>query len=368
MITGFDLVEWQLRVAAGERLPIRQEDLRMRGHSIEARVYAESPERGFLPSIGTLTHLRFPEHVAFTRAAEIDAPTPAAVRVDSGVRPGDAITAFYDPMIAKLIVWGEDREQALHRLSEALGQTQIVGPATNVAFLKRLVESAPFASADLDTGLIARHHDLLFPAEATPSDEVLALACAGLLARELAGDGDPWSERSGFRLNQPYVRALPLESALGPCDVKLVYSRGRYVLVTRTLEAPLTFTRSGDDLQVMLGEAPARGTVVFEGDAIHVFVGGRRSSLALRDPLALAEADDGRGGLVAPMPGKVVSLVAAPGAKVKKGAPLLVMEAMKMEHTITAPADGTVTSFLYRAGDQVVEGAALLDFTRDKET
>jgi 3-methylcrotonyl-CoA carboxylase alpha subunit len=364
MITGFDLVEWQLRVAAGERLTARQEDLTIRGHALEARLYAENPEQGFLPSVGTLRHLRFPEHVAFVRAAQVDAASPAAVRVDSGVRQGDTITPNYDPMIAKLITWGENREQALHRMSEALGHTQVVGPSTNVAFLKRLVESAPFAQADLDTGLIARNHDTLFPADGQPSNAVLALACAGILSREVATDGDPWSARTGFRLNQSYTRALPLLTAQGPCDVRLVYTHGTYALQTATLAAPLTFARSGDDLQVMLGSEPARGTVVFDGDFIHVFSQGLRTVLELRDPLAHADPDDGKGGLVAPMPGKVVSLLAQPGTEVKKGAPLLVMEAMKMEHTLTAPSDGTVAVFLCRAGDQVAEGAALLEFTR----
>jgi 3-methylcrotonyl-CoA carboxylase alpha subunit len=146
--------------------------------------------------------------------------------------------------------------------------------------------------------------------------------------------------------------------------VRLIYARGAYTLATKTLEAPLSFSRSGDDLQVMLGTEPARGTVVFDGETIHVFANGLRTTLELRDPLAHADADEGKGGLVAPMPGKIVSLLAQPGVELKKGAALLVMEAMKMEHTLTAPADGTVASFLYRPGDQVAEGAALLEFTR----
>jgi 3-methylcrotonyl-CoA carboxylase alpha subunit len=349
MITGFDLVEWQLRVAAGERLPAKQDELKIRGHALEARVYAENPEKGFLPSIGTLAHLRFPEHVAFVR--------DGAVRVDAGVRPGDAITPFYDPMIAKVIVWGEDRAQALARMSDALGSTQIVGLATNVAFLRRLVHSTAFASADLDTGLIAKHHAELFPEAARPSNAVFALGVAAVLAEEdrLAG-ADPWSLRDGWRLNQAYVRTLKL----GGEDVQITYAHdGHHVFGQK-----LAVRRDGVDFELLLGTQPVRGTVVREGEVLHVFHAGVRTELELFDAIAHAGADDAHGGkLVAPMPGKIVALLAAKGGAVKKGTPLLVMEAMKMEHTITAPSDGTVNEFLFAPGDQVAEGAELLKFT-----
>ena len=363
MITGFDLVEWQLKVAWGERLPVAQDGVPLRGHALEARIYAESPERGFLPSTGTLVHLRFPEHVAFARHPIHDAPTPAPVRVDSGVRPLDDITPHYDPMIAKLIVWGEDREQALHRMIEALGQTQVVGMATNVAFLRRLVASPPFARAQLDTGLIARHQALLFPGPSEPSSVVLALACAGILHLENANpSADPWSVRSGWRLNQDSQRPFPFKATSGPADVMLTYGRAGYRLKSAQGEWPLSFTARGADVQIMLGDQPARGTVVREGERIHVFALGEHTVLELFDPLAHADVDTGKGGLTAPMPGRVVSLLVETGALVKKGTPLLVMEAMKMEHTITAPGDGRVIAWLHRPGDQVAEGAPLLEF------
>jgi 3-methylcrotonyl-CoA carboxylase alpha subunit len=348
MITGFDLVEWQLRVAAGEPLPATQDQLKIRGHALEARVYAENPEKGFLPAIGTLAHLRFPEHVAFVRDGH--------VRVDSGVRPGDAITPFYDPMIAKLIVWGEDRQQALARMSDALGKTQIVGLSTNVAFLKRLVESKAFASADLDTGLIAKNHAELFPEAPPVSEAVLALAAAAVLSHEAASAGsDPWSSRTGWRLNQVFTRTLKL----GAHVVQLAYGHTSYRLNGQRL----SITRDGLDYQLMLGEQPVRGTVVREGELLHVFHAGTVTQLELFDAIAHAGQDEGhRGKLVAPMPGKIVALLSSKGAEVKKGAPLLVMEAMKMEHTITAPSDGTVAEFLFSAGDQVAEGAELLKF------
>ncbi len=349
MITGFDLVEWQLRVAAGEKLPASQEQLKINGHAFEARVYAENPEKGFLPSVGTLAHLRFPEHVTFTTAGD--------VRVDSGVRQGDTITPFYDPMIAKLIVWGEDRQQALSRLSDALGHTQVVGLATNVGFLKRLAESKPFATADLDTGLIARNHDALFPAETKPAEGVLALATAAVLAEEeAAAENDPWSSRSGWRVNQLLVRTLKL----GAHEVRITYAHDGYRLDGKAL----TVRRDGVDFALQLGGQPVRGTVVRAGETLHVFHGGVTTALELFDALAHAGDDDAHGGkLAAPMPGKIVALLAAKGAKVSKGTPLLVMEAMKMEHTITAPSDGTVEDFLFAAGDQVAEGAELLKFT-----
>jgi 3-methylcrotonyl-CoA carboxylase alpha subunit len=348
MITGFDLVEWQLRVAAGEKLPATQEQLKIRGHALEARVYAENAEKGFLPSIGTLQHLRFPEHVAFVREG--------AVRVDSGVRPGDAITPFYDPMIAKLIVWGEDRQQALARMSDALAHTQIVGLATNVAFLRRLVHCKAFASADLDTGLIAKNTAELFPEATKPTVEVLSLAVCALLASETKTEGaDPWSSRTGWRLNQDFVRSLKL----GGHDVQLVYTHDGY----RFEGQALRFKHVGVDFELMLGGQPVRGTVVQEGETLHVFHAGTRTELELFDAIAHAGVDDSHAGkLVAPMPGKIVALLAAKGGVVKKGTPLLVMEAMKMEHTITAPTDGTVSEFLFSPGDQVAEGAELLKF------
>jgi 3-methylcrotonyl-CoA carboxylase alpha subunit len=360
LVTGQDLVEWQLRVASGEPLPLTQDELTLRGHAIEARLYAENPEKGFLPSIGKLTHLRFPPHADFSGGQ------PVTTRVDSGVRQGDTITPFYDPMIAKLIVWGANREQALKHLRQALEETQVVGVATNVAFLRRVVTSKPFASGEVDTGLIARHHDVLFPKEPPPSDAVLALATAAILRREeeaARASTDPWATRSGWRLNQTYTRALKLISTHGPHEVAVTYGHTAYRFSTGKGDVRLTFSASGDDLYAMLGDQPVRGTVVFSGDEVHVFHAGAHTVLHPFDPLAHAAEEAEGGRLTAPMPGKVVALLAKPGMKVTRGTPLLVMEAMKMEHTITAPGDGTVDAFHYAAGDQVAEGATLLAFT-----
>lgn len=369
MITGEDLVEWQLRVASGEPLPRAQDELRIHGHALEARIYAENPERDFLPSIGTLKVLRTPAAVEFTLGTQAGGE-PAAVRIDSGVREGDAISPYYDPMIAKLIVWGRDREEALARMLQALGGVHLVGLSSNVALLQRLVASQPFAAADLDTGLIARHHDALFPAAPPVAQDAVALAAAALLAREAHGlrtdtrdPHSPWARGSNWRLNGEAERTLRFAQGEQAIEAHLVYGRDGTRLRVDGHEAPFTTQRHGDTFTATLGSHKAAGQVHIDGEAFHVFTGGTHWTLERHDPLAHAgEADDEGGKLTAPMPGKVIAVLAAPGQSVAKGAPLVVMEAMKMEHTLTAPADGVVESVLYGVGDQVAEGVQLLAF------
>lgn len=375
MITGTDLVEWQLRVAAGQPLPKMQDELSINGHAIEARIYAENPEKGFLPSIGTLRHMAAPAAVSFELGGSLGAP--AAVRIDSGVREGDAISPFYDPMIAKLIVWGSDRTQALARMSQALAEFQIVGLATNIAFLKRLVEGAAFAGADLDTGLIERTGDTLFPPPKAVPAGALALAAAALIGEETdssaavsANPADPWGNARGWRLNSAYQRQLSFAddysagTDLKAYRISITYHAAGWRLEVGGIDAELSLTaRDGADLSIKLGASSIHGTVRRDGDVFHVFTGGSHFVLAYDDPMAHAgehEAADGR--LTAPMPGKVVAVLAAGGKQVKKGEPLVIMEAMKMEHTIAAPSDGLVEEVLYQVGDQVADGAPLLAF------
>ncbi|GGX73989.1 acetyl-CoA carboxylase biotin carboxylase subunit [Massilia dura] len=368
MITGTDLVEWQLRVAAGEPLPKRQDDLKIHGHALEARIYAENPDKGFLPSIGTLRHLDTPDAVQFEVGGTPG--LPAAVRVDSGVREGDAISPFYDPMIAKLIVWGADRKQALARMAQALTQYQIVGLAGNVAFLKRLVESDAFANADLDTGLIERNAGVLFPPARSVPVAALALAAVALIGHETAqargtNPGDPWSNALGWRLNARYARTLAFRDEAGKDYAPVfTYLPHGWELGIRGLAVDVALlARDGADLSVRLGDASVHGTVRRDGDTFHVFTGGGHHVLHYQDPMAHAGESEAEGGrLTAPMPGKVVAVLAAQGQDVKKGEPLVIMEAMKMEHTITAPHDGTVDEILYAVGDQVTDGAPLLAF------
>ncbi|WP_151632163.1 acetyl/propionyl/methylcrotonyl-CoA carboxylase subunit alpha [Noviherbaspirillum aerium] len=367
MITGLDLVEWQLRVAFGEPLPKTQEELTIHGHALEARIYAENPEKGFLPSIGTLRHLHTPASVAFQLGNGSVAGNPAAVRIDSGVREGDAISPFYDPMIAKLIVWGNDREEALAHMSQALAEYQVVGLATNVAFLKRLVESQPFSQADLDTGLIERHHAALFPAQQPVSLQILGLAAASLLSSEQnagAAANDPWANTSGWRMNGALLRTLEFAEEGTTYPVSVSYRETGWSLGLNGASAAMTLVeRSGQQLVIKVDGTAVRGTVVRSGDVFHVFSGGAHYQLNYNDPLAHAGESEAEGGrLTAPMPGKIVALLVEKGKTVEKGAPLLIMEAMKMEHTIAAPANGTVEDLLYAVGDQVAEGAQLLAF------
>lgn len=367
MITGLDLVEWQLRVASGEPLPLKQEQLRIQGHAIEARIYAENPEKGFLPSIGTLTRMRSAPAVEFTLAAP-GATQPAAVRIDAGVREGDAISPFYDPMIAKLIVWGADRDAALRNMARALAQYQVVGLATNIGFLQRLIAGQAFATADLDTGLIERHRDALFPAPAAPTADTLALATAALLQQEQRHQDsrDPWAQTSGWRLNTRLQRSLNFEDDSGNSEVRIDYAgdgRQWQLQIGGNTHTLALHAANTDSVRISLDGRTLQADVAWEGEELHLFDGRSQHSLRLLDPMAHAghaEAEGGR--LTAPMPGKIVALLVDQGASVTQGTPLLIMEAMKMEHTIAAPSAGTVEALRYAVGDQVAEGAQLLDF------
>jgi 3-methylcrotonyl-CoA carboxylase alpha subunit len=361
-ITGHDLVEWQLRVAAGEPLPATQAQLAMSGHAIEARICAENPDANFLPATGTLHVARWPAHVSFVRSD--DAP-----RIDRGFDEGDAISPHYDSMIAKLIVWGEDRAQALARLDAALAQTHIVGLATNVAFLRRVVATRAFAGADLDTALIERERAALFEHSPLP----LECAAAGVVARELAlehglQDDDPWSRRDGWRMFGGATRRFELDIG-GQHHVAVLHRLhdGALTLDVGGQRRPFAARALGHDRHdVTLGEQRWTLAVYAQGERITVFAPD--GTLALQEFDALAHAGEGAspgGSLTAPMPGKVVAFLAKRGEAVKAGQPLAVMEAMKMEHTIAAPRDGTVAELLYGVGDQVAEGAALLRLQTD---
>ncbi|RQV55722.1 acetyl/propionyl/methylcrotonyl-CoA carboxylase subunit alpha [Burkholderia cenocepacia] len=361
MVTGLDLVEWQLRVASGEPLPLKQEELRVHGHALEARLYAENPARGFLPSTGTLKHLRLPAGVEFDIGA--------AVRVDSGVREGDAITPFYDPMIAKLIVHGADRAEALGLMQRALRACEVVGLHTNAAFLQRIVACEPFAIPDLDTGLIERNHEALF-APQQPPRAMLALACAALLARErgaAAREGaSPWCSLPDWRLNGGYRRTLEWHATEREADVTVTYEddgAGTRIAIGDAAAQPFAWTRGATplDFDVTLGGVRSSGRVYADGDTFHVFTQGAAETFEWRNLFAHAgDAEQGGGRLTAPMPGKVIAVLVEPGQKVEAGTPLIVMEAMKMEHTIGAPSAGVVAEVLYGVGDQVADGAQLL--------
>ena len=353
MITGLDLVEWQLRVASGEPLPLRQEQLTLDGHALEARIYAEDPDRGFLPSTGRLVHLVPP--------AESD-----HVRVDTGVEQGDEISPHYDPMIAKLIVWDRDRPRALARMRAALAQYRVVGVSNNVEFLQRLVTAPAFANADLDTALIERENAVLFPAAQPVPQAVWALAALAELQREAQGvrDDSPWSVLDGWRLNSTAQRTLTLRFGDEVQAVGVSYVSGGHELTLggQALTVRGQFGPSGT-VHAQVGERRVSAAVVTSGEKRQVFFEGRSWPVTVVGALSAGGGgDDHAGGLKAPMPGKVIALIATAGSVVEKGAPLLVLEAMKMEHTISAPAKGLVKAFHFAAGDQVTDGVDLVDF------
>jgi len=366
MITGLDLVEWQLKVGAGETLPLSQEQLSIRGHAIEARIYAEDASRGFLPATGRLAHLSPP-------AESLN------VRIDTGVEEGDEITPHYDPMIAKLIVWDENRERALARMLQALADYRIVGVTSNVAFLSRLVACPSFARAELDTGLIEREHDFLFPVGQSgngaepPADAWRLAALAELLRDRRYGEmraaasedpHSPWHVRDGWRLNGAARRTILLRHGGVEKSLVAAYRGQGFLLELDGCSLPAAGELSADGtLRADLDGRRLTATVVPAGEKRHLFLDGASFIFVAVDPLHHAgEGSGAESGLTAPMPGKVIALLAEPGTRVEKGAPLVVLEAMKMEHTLVAPATGTVKAFCYAVGEQVADGAALAEF------
>ncbi len=364
MITGQDLVEWQLRVASGEKLPCRQQDLKINGHAIEVRIYAEDPMKDFLPSIGTLRHLRHP-------------PESAHVRIDTGVREGDEVTMYYDPMIAKLIVWDQNRNNAVRRLQLALSDFQVVGVTANIGFLAALAAHPAFASAELDTGFIEHFRADLFPETVAASDRVLALACLNILlnrnqeacsSASLSNDPfSPWHGTHGWRLNSDNFHRLTFIDNGEQCSVTAHFRPDGYLLELPGGDMLVSGCIDGNgDLSADLGGKRCRATVVRHAYDLIVMCDGRSHMLTIDDPsLAAGVNDEGGGRLTAPMPGKVVAVLVAAGARVERGTPLIVLEAMKMEHAIKAPADGRVEKLPFAVGDVVGEGEELLAFVAD---
>ncbi len=433
-ITGLDLVEWQFRVAAGEPLPMQQEEIAMSGHAIEARLYAEDPAKDFLPSPGRIFYAKLPWDC-------LD------IRVDDGGIDGDTvIPPDYDPMIAKIIARGDSRGAAIRNLLEGLENKRIAGVATNTEFLSRVLASDEFARGGVDTGFIERNLKTLLPPKGDAPPRVLALACLALLTQHRRGAAEsarksrdpwsPWARADGWRLNLTghtvlrfiedgreveipcrfeaggYRLELPGGAIMG-CLVEAPENspppprRGRAREGVRDDpegvrddpegarddpegERPPSLLRDGASRLLRMRPSPARGegsngvvrdsclliggevqaeldgapmaaTVVRDGEVLHVFHEGGHWRLEIYDPLAAAEAHEAApGGLGAPMPGKIAAVHVKPGDAVARGQPLIVVEAMKMEHTIAAPADGTVAQVRFKTGDQVAEGEVLV--------
>lgn len=355
-ITGTDLVEWQLRVAAGQPLPKRQDELAIHGHALEARLYAEDADRGFLPSTGTLRRLRL--------------PTPSAnVRVDTGVEEGDSITPYYDPMIAKLIVWDVDRDAALRRMRQALADCQVVGVTTNAGFLRRLVQTDSFANAKLDTALIEREQAAL--AVTGDGEQALwelaaiaAVASTPAAAADARDPHSPWQAQDGWRLGVPAARSVPLQQAERARTLKVwTTADGWRVQCGDAAPKQVVGHADGQTLSVQMDERRWRLQLQRDGDQLYLFASDGQHRFTLHDPVGESEqASADAGSLLAPMPGRIVATLVAAGTQVKRGTPLVVLEAMKMEHTLQAPADGTVKGYRAKAGDQVGDGAVLVDF------
>ncbi|MDD3936547.1 acetyl/propionyl/methylcrotonyl-CoA carboxylase subunit alpha [Rhodoferax sp.] len=353
-ITGQDLVEWQLRVASGEALPLQQEQLRITGHAIEARICAENPDNNFLPATGTLDVYRKPDCSSFAISA---------VRFDDGVRQGDSISPFYDSMVAKVIVHGDTREQALARLDGALAQTHIIGLTTNVQFLRHVLQSPSFAQANLDTGLIPREAAVLFNQERVGLALAAAADVAQTLLDERAAEGaDPFSKTDGWRSHGVFTRRFAFEFAGAQVQAGLTYLHdGALSFKVGELAGALEFTATPAGIDLRFAGQRTRVTVYRKGEVAHIHTAeGATHIIAIDLLLHAGEAPAEVGRLTAPMPGKVVSFAVRAGDRVQRGQALAVMDAMKMEHTIAAPIDGVVEELLYAPGDQVVEGAELL--------
>ncbi|MCL4132113.1 UNVERIFIED_CONTAM: hypothetical protein GTU68_027965 [Idotea baltica] len=344
-ITGVDLVELQLHVAAGGELPFEQDDLAILGHAMEARIYAEDAVKGFLPATGTLHHLRMPEDV----------------RVDTGVRQGDTITPHYDPMIAKVVVHEESREAALGAMRAALDSIRVAGTVTNVGFLARLIDHEGFASGDVDTGLIDRDLESLI-ADVAPSASARALAALGAIGLPRDSGKDPWDSLMGWRAWGPAQQSALIEQDGERLDAKItIHDGARYTVRIGEDTTRLRFHGGAVDIDGI----GMRVDVLTHPGGATVFMDGEAHRFSFPDPVIPANEAAGGDTILAPMPGAVKNVTAKVGGTVAKGDALIVLEAMKMEHTLTAPRDGKIAEVNVAEGDQVEDGAVLLSLETD---
>ena len=355
MITGQDLVEWQLRVAFGEPLPKQQHELQIHGHALEARVYAEEPEKGFIPAIGQISYLHYPEQ-------------NDAVRVDSGIVEGDEISTYYDPMIAKLIVWGKNREAALTQMHHALGQFHVDGLGNNIAFLDRLVLCDSFKHANLDTGLIQREEAFLLNAKPEVATEtVVAAALIDVLSRiqnNKAANNAVWQKDHFWRLNQQSAHTVQLQCndqtlkiQLKPCTsgFEAHYNGQTLSVQGELLDAHRLQVCINGQQQKIAFNQHAQGITLFQNGQRHVF-------RYVQANFNSDDQQDNANNLTAPMPGVITQVLVAANARVKKDDVLMTLEAMKIEYSIRAPFDGIVASSYFQAGDQVKAGDELVEF------
>ncbi len=359
MITGQDLVEWQLRVVSGEELPLTQGDIPLEGHAVEVRLYAEDPNKKFFPSTGTLKEFWIPQ--------EGD-----GIRVDAGVRQGDDISIFYDPMIAKLIAWGETRDAARRQLVKALGEVEVAGVTTNAAFLRQVVDHPVFASGDMDTGFIEAHQDALLPGlNAAPQEAVvfaaLALAQDRAMRASRGSDADPyspWNDTSGWRHVGAATEVVTLLEGDVAHSADVTYSAdGISITCGGHVGSGQTIRATSSVIEAAIDGGRLSAGVHVDGATISIMRDGSTWTFSVPDPLDVEAADAAAsGGITAPMTGKITQIWVKVGDVVQCGAPLIALEAMKMEHTLTAPGDVTIAEVLAGPGDQVEGGAALVAF------
>jgi len=362
MVTGQDLVEWQLKVAWGDALPLEQAQVKTRGHALEARIYAEDPDQDFLPATGNLRYLSTPDESAH-------------VRVDTGVTEGDDISIHYDPMIAKLIVWDETRDQAINRMVQALEHYRIAGVKTNIRFLHALADAQPFREADLTTGFIEDHRELLFPKSRLDTHKALVLAAGFVLeqrkSREVIST-DPWSpfgRQNSWRMNSEYAQPLQLQVGEDIHELKVLERDDRYQVFVGDSVYNLTAKLDDDYLQAVINGHRISVHGNLHNDQLVLFYEGDTFQCVLYRETYGFEEMAGEGSLAAPMNGAIVAVQTKVGDTVTAGQSLVIMEAMKMEHAIKAPADGVVTDIFFAEGDQVSEGAELIaiEVTDDEE-
>jgi 3-methylcrotonyl-CoA carboxylase alpha subunit len=357
MITGLDLVEWQLRIAAGERLPWSEGQVPLRGHSIEVRVCAEDPAADDAPRTGRLLHVAFPEG--------------PDVRAETGVTSGDQVSVFYDSMLAKLVVWGEDRAAALRRMSQCLGQVELLGLANNVAFLKAAVEHSAFRAGDVHTALLAEQREVLLKSAQAGARNLLLLAIVGRLCSRAAHATErdpydafsPWREPRSFRLNAPARELLTLQSGEQELKAQLTYGHDQVEIELLGQTSRVRGERLvGTQLSCQVDGALLTGCYLAPAHAERVFVGLSGASTEVLFGARHVAGDDAAASLGAvrsPLPGRILSVFTHVGASVKRGDALVSLEAMKMEHTLHASVDGVVTELNVQPRDQVAEGSTL---------
>lgn len=358
MVTGQDLVEWQLRVAEGAPLPLKQDEIRIRGHALEARIYAEDPDNDFLPATGRLDYLRTPDESAH-------------VRVDTGVVEGDEVSIHYDPMIAKLIVWDENRDQAINRMVQALEQYRINGVKTNIRFLHALADAQPFREADLDTGFIEKHRALLFPPPKLGLHRALVLAAGYLLEQTRSNNPNnedrwsPFAHQNSWRLNSEYAKPLALKVDDQVYELKVLEKDQHYEVRVADSLYTLHAELSGDQLKAVINGHRISVHVTQKDKELVIFHEGESFHCEAHEETYGQDDIEAEGSLTAPMNGSVVAVMVQPGDAVKAGQTLVIMEAMKMEHAIKAPLDGVVDEIYFKEGEMVSEGAELLSVTSD---